>query len=205
MSSDATQLLADLRAGRRAAADELFPLVYQELRRLAAYLLHGEPPNRPADSTSLVHEAYLRLVNQHKADWQDRAHFCAVAAQAMRRILVDHARRRKREKRGGGRDQVPLDSALILVETAARTDVEALDEALTRLAALNGRAAQTVEMRFFGSLTVDETAAALGLSVSTVEREWRYARSWLYSELADGSGARKEIGDETGGTRAAGR
>ena len=204
MSSDATRLLADLRAGRRAAADELFPLVYQELHRLAAYLLRGEQPDQRSDSTSLVHEAYLRLVNQEKADWQDRAHFCAVAAQAMRRILVDHARRRKREKRGGGRDQVPLDSALTLVQDAARADLEALDEALVRLAGVDTRAARTVELRFFGGLTIDETAAALGLSVSTVEREWRYARSWLHCALADGSATGKGSAHENGGTRTAG-
>jgi RNA polymerase sigma factor (TIGR02999 family) len=205
MPSDATQLLADIRAGRRAAAEELFPLVYQELRGLAAHLVRGEPPNQRPDSTSLVHEAYLRLVNQKNADWQDRAHFCAVAAQAMRRILVDHARRRKREKRGGGRDQVPLDSALTMVEDAARADLEALDEALDRLAAINARAAQAVELRFFAGLTSDETAAALGLSVSTVEREWRYARSWLYCALATGAAVRKGSGDEGSGTRTAGR
>ena len=204
MAADATQLVIDLRAGRRTAADELFPLVYQELHRLAACLLRHERPDLRPDSTSLVHEAYLRLVNQGQADQQDRAHFCAVAAQAMRRILVDHARHRKCEKRGGGRDRVPLDSALILIEDSARTDIEALDAALARLALISARAAQVVELRFFAGLTLDESAAALGLSPSTVGREWEYARSWLYYELANGSSPKREIGDETGGTRTAG-
>ncbi len=204
MAADATQLLIDLRAGRRTAADELFPLVYQELHRLAACLLQHERPDLRPDSTSLVHEAYLRLIDQGQTDRQDRAHFCAVAAQAMRRILVDHARGRKREKRGGGRDRVPLDSALIMIEDGARADVEALDAALVRLAQINARAAQVVELHFFAGLTLNESAAALGLSASTVGRDWYYARSWLYCELADGSSTRRAVGDETGGTRTAG-
>jgi RNA polymerase sigma-70 factor (ECF subfamily) len=204
MSGDATQLLIDLRAGRRSAADELFPLVYQELQRLAACLLRHERPDLRPDGTSLVHEAYLRLVDQRKADPQDRSHFCAVAAQAMRRILVDHARWRKRTKRGGGREHVPLDSALITIEDSACADVEALDAALVRLAQINARAAQVVELHFFAGLTLNESAAALGMSPRTVDREWRYARSWLYCELANGSTARREVGDETGGTRTAG-
>ena len=204
MAADATQLLIDLRAGRQTAANELFPLVYQELHRLAAGLLRHERPDLRPDSTSLVHEAYLRLINQGQANQQDRAHFCAVAAQAMRRILVDHARRRKREKRGGGRDQVPLDSALIMIEASARADIEALDAALARLALINPRAAQVVELRFFAGLTLDESAAALGLSPSTVGREWDYARSWLYCELADGSVTGRKTGDEDGRTRTAG-
>ncbi len=204
MAADATQLLIDLRGGRRTAADELFPLVYQELHRLAACLLRHERPDLRADSTSLVHEAYLRLVDQRQTDPQDRSHFCAVAAQAMRRILVDHARGRKREKRGGGRDRVPLDSALIMIEDGARADIEALDAALVRLAQINTRAAQVVELRFFAGLTLEESAGVLGLSASTVGREWYYARSWLYRELADGSSSRRAIGDETDGTRTAG-
>ena len=204
MAADATQLLIDLRAGRQTAANELFPLIYQELHRLAACLLRHERPDLRPDSTSLVHEAYLRLINQGQANQQDRAHFCAVAAQAMRRILVDHARRRKREKRGGGRDQVPLDSALIMIEDGARADIEALDAALVRLAQINARAAQVVELHFFAGLTLSESAAALGLSPSTVGRDWYYARSWLYCELADGSSTRRAVGDETGGTGTAG-
>ncbi len=204
MASDATQLLIDLRTGHRTAADELFPLVYDQLRGLAAHLLRCERPDLRPDSTSLVHEAYLRLIDERQTDRQDRAHFCAVAAQAMRRILVDHARRRNREKRGGKRDRVPLDSALVFLEEGARADLEALDAALIRLAAINPRAAQVVELHFFGGLTLEDSAAALGLSASTVGREWYYARSWLYCELANGSTARREIGHETGGTRAPG-
>ncbi len=204
MAADATQLLTDLRAGRRAAADELFPLVYQELHRLAAGLLQHERPDLRPDSTSLVHEAYLRLINQTQADQQDRVRFCAIAARAMRQILVDHARWRKREKRGGGHEPVPLDSALILIEEDAHTDVEALDTALSRLGQINAWAAQIVELHFFAGLTLDESAAALDLSPSTVDREWRYARSWLYCELADGSVTGRKTGDEDARTRTAG-
>ncbi len=204
MASEATQLLIDLRAGRRAAMDELFPLVYQELHRLATCLLRGEQQNELLDSTSLVHEAYLRLIDQTQVDPQNQAHFCAIAAQAMRRILVDHARRRKSEKRGGGRDRVPLDCALLKVEQDAHTDIEALDTALVRLAAINAPAAQVVELHFFAGLTLGECATALDLSASTVGRKWYYARSWLYRELAGGSLTRKETANEPGGTRTAG-
>ncbi len=204
MAADATQLLIDVRTGRTAAANELFPLVYDELHRLAACLLRNERPGQRPDSTSLVHEAYLRLVDQAQTEPQDHAHFCAVAAQAMRRILVDHARHRKREKRGGGRERVPLDSALMVIEDAVRADVEALDTALVRLASINPRAARVVELHFFAGLTLNESAAALGLSASTVGRDWYYARSWLYCELANGSTTRRDIGHETGGSRTAG-
>ncbi len=204
MAADATHLLADVRAGRRAATEELFPLVYQELHRLATRLLRQERPDLRPDSTSLVHEAYLRLIDQAQVDPQNRAHFCAIAAQAMRRILVDHARRRKSGKRGGGREQIRLDSALLQVEEDARTDIEALDAALARLAAIHPPAAQVVELHFFAGLTLEECATALGLSASTVGRKWYYARSWLYRELADGTRTREESGHEPGGTRTAG-
>ncbi len=197
--SDATQLLTDFRTGRRDALDELFPLVYQELHRLAEGLLRHERPDLRPNSTSLVHEAYLRLIDQNQAHPQDRAHFCAVAAQAMRRILVEHARQRKCQKRGGERDRVPLDSALIQIEEDTHADVDALDAALDRLALISARAAQVVELRYFAGLTLDESAAALGLSPRTVGREWEYARSWLFCELADGSTTRRETGHETPG------
>ena len=171
---------------------------------MAACLLRHERPDLRPDSTSLVHEAYLRLIDQGQANQQDRAHFCAVAAQAMRRILVDHARHRKCEKRGGGHDRVPLDSALVLIEDSARADIEALDAALARLALINPRAAQVVELHFFAGLTLNESAATLGLSPSSVGRDWYYARSWLYCELADGSATRRESSHETGRTRTAG-
>jgi RNA polymerase sigma-70 factor, ECF subfamily len=204
MASDATQLLIDLRAGHRAGTDELFPLVYQELRGLAACLVRHERPDVRPDSTSLVHEAYLRLINQAQADQQDRARFCAIAARAMRQILVDHARWRKREKRGGGRDQVPLDSALVLIEEEARSDVEGLDAALNRLARINPSAARIIELHFFAGLTLEESATALGVSPSTADREWRYARSWLYCELADETTTRRATGHETPGPRTTG-
>ncbi len=184
MPSDVTQLLTDLRGGKPRAADELFPLVLDELRRLAASLLRGERPGHTLSTTALVNEAYLRLVKQEAAGWQDRAYFLAVAAQAMRRILVDHARQRNRVKREGGHDRVPLDSALVdMYESSTGMDVEPLDAALTNLARIRPRAAQVVDMRFFAEMTVDQIACVLGASVSTVEREWRYARAWLKDAL----------------------
>lgn len=184
MASEATQLLSAVRAGERAAVDQLFRLVYQELRRLAAGFLRRERGDHTLQTTALVHEAFLRLVDQAPASDRDRGHFLGIAARAMRQILVDHARRRNRLKRGGQYGRVPLDSTLMLVEESmGGIDLEALDDALCRLAQINPRAGQSVELRFFAGLTAPQTAEALGCSVTTVEREWRYARAWLYQQL----------------------
>jgi RNA polymerase sigma-70 factor, ECF subfamily len=215
MPGEVTQLLADLRGGSRLAADELFPLVLDELRREAASLLARERPSHTLQPTALVNEVYLRMVRCEAQEgdvsatpgtghWQDRAHFLAVAAQAMRRILVDHARRRNRVKRGGprrvdsraddqsvkesasGSDRVPLDSSLLVkYETSAGVDMEALNAALTQLSSIRPRAAQIVDMRFFADMTVEEVACVLEVSVSTVEREWRFARAWLKDTLSE--------------------
>jgi RNA polymerase sigma factor (TIGR02999 family) len=176
-----------------APADDAFPLVYAELRRLAHRQLRREAGGHTLNTTALVHEAYLRLADQREARWRDRAHFLALAATAMRRILVDHARRHRAAKRGGGARAVRLDEADALAGdafAAAALAAEgrdellvALDEALARLAALDARQARVVECRFFGGLTEQETAAALDIGLRTAKRDWAKARGWLYREL----------------------
>lgn len=181
-----TQLLHDWQQGDRAALDQLLPLVYDELRRLAKRNLRRQSPGQTLQTTALVHEAYLRLINLPEVDWQNRAHFFAVAAQAMRYLLIDRARAKRYAKRGGGAQQVSLDEAAQV--SAERPDeLLALDEALTRLAALDPRQSQIVELRYFGGLTVEETAEVLGVSAITVMREWAKAKGWLYRELSRGA------------------
>jgi RNA polymerase sigma factor (TIGR02999 family) len=180
---DLTRLLADLRGGDASAVDAVLPLVYDELQALARRHLRHEHAAPTLNPTALVHEAYLRLAGQ-QADWQNRAHFLAVAAIAMRRVVLQHARRRHAEKRGGGAAAVTLIEDGVAREAPAE-DWIALDEALTRLAALAERPARVVEMRFFGGLSQEETAAALGVSVPTVQRDWQTARAWLGQALAD--------------------
>lgn len=192
--SDVTEILAAVTRGDPVAAERLAPVVYEELRRLARRQLARERAGHTLQATALAHEAYLRLVDQTRVEWQSRAHFFAVAAQAIRRILLDHARARDRIRRGGGAPRVSLDEALdvpAVVSAAAGDSVDdfiALDSALTRLAASDSIRAQVVELRFFGGLTHDEIAAVMGLSLSTVERHWRFARAWLFRELG-GNGA----------------
>ena len=182
MQIDITQLLNDVRDGRAGALDRLVPVVYDDLRRVARAQLRGRRPGDSLDTNALVHEAYLRLAEQSRAEWNDRGHFFAVSAVAMRQIVVDHARRRARLKRGGDRVMVPLDHT---AEPAAREaeHVLEIDAALTRLAALDPRLARVVECRFFAGLSEEETAAALGISVRTAQREWYKARAWLRAEL----------------------
>jgi RNA polymerase sigma factor (TIGR02999 family) len=182
LREDVTQVLEQLRNGDKRAADKLLPLVYDEFRALARHYLAQERANHTLQPTALVHEAYLKLVDQSRVDWQGRSHFFAVAAQAMRRILVDHARSRQRDKRGGGRARVLLDEAVAL-SPQKDEDVLALDEALERLAQLDPRQAKVVELRFFGGMNVEEVAAALQVSKRTVEGDWTFARAWLSREL----------------------
>ena len=177
----ATDLLG-ASVGQPDAVDRMFPVVYEELRRLAHRHLSGEPGVRTLGTTELVHEAYLRLVDQTRAGWNDRAHFLAVAAIAMRRILVDRARSRRSLKHGGAHVRVPLDSIDLSLDDRAELLI-ALDEALGRLRALDERQARVVECRFFGGMTEEETAEALGIGLRTVKRDWAKARSWLYTEL----------------------
>jgi RNA polymerase sigma factor (TIGR02999 family) len=185
--SDVTQILQQIQSGDPSAADQLVPLVYDELRKLAAQRLANEKPGQTLQATALVHEAFVRLVGSDAPhSWNNRGHFFAAAAEAMRRILVEHARYKSRLKHGGERRRVDLDSACAVTEPPS-LDLLALDEALAKLAAEEPAKAELVKLRFFAGLTIPEAAAALGISLSTAERYWTFARSWLYTELADQS------------------
>jgi RNA polymerase sigma factor (TIGR02999 family) len=177
-----TQLLVAWSEGRQEALTDLLPLVYDELRRMAASYLRHEASGHTLQPTALINEAYLRLVDQRRVRWRNRAHFYGVAAQLMRRILVDHARSQHAEKRGAGWERVELTDQ-ILTTIPIHADVVALDEALQRLAAFDARQAYIVELRYFGGLTIDEAAEVLNLSPATVVREWTVAKAWLRSEL----------------------
>lgn len=178
----ATQLLLAWNAGDRQALDQMLPLVYEELHRLAAHYLGRERAGHTLQPTALVHEAYLRLINQRKVDWRNRAQFLGLAASMMRRILVNHARDRAAGKRGGDREQVPL-SLVEAPSGGADVDLIALDDALDRLAKLDERKARVVDLKFFGGLTTDEIAEVLGVSRATVEREWSFSQAWLYDAI----------------------
>jgi len=193
-----TQLLLDWSSGDQRALGELMPLVYGELRRLADRQLRGERQNHTLQRTALVHEAYLRLINQRNVSWQGRAQFIGLAAQLMRRILIDHARARRRAKRGGGVTPVSLDQTGVILgsgdEEGPRSealelaedptvDLAAIDSALARLEALDPKQGRIVELRFFGGLSIEETAEVVGVSPATVKREWALARAWLRREL----------------------
>ena len=180
--TNVTENLALWKSGDPEALNRLMPLVYRELRRLAASFLRREYRYQTLQTTALVHEAYIRLVDQTHTDWKDRAHFFGVAAQLMRRILVDHARTHQASKRGGGAVAVPLDEEMARVDEP-ETDLLALDEALDRLASMDPRQSSIVEMRYFAGLSIRETAEALGISHATVEREWQTAKAWLYNEI----------------------
>jgi len=182
---DLTQLLVAWRDGDRSALNELIPLVHDELRRLAHRYMSGERAGHTLETTALVNEAYIRLIDSSRVQWKNRAHFFAVSAQLMRRILVDYARSHRSAKRGGGATPVPLDDALVL-SSDLDPDLVALDEALSRLASLDERKSQVVELRFFGGLAVEETAEVLGVSADTVMRDWRLAKSWLMREMSGG-------------------
>jgi RNA polymerase sigma-70 factor, ECF subfamily len=182
--SQVTQLLKHIESGDRSAIDRLFAAVYQELRSLAAQFFRREPESNTLQPTALVHEAYVKLVDQRDVDWQGRTHFFAVAAQAMRRILVDRARRRRAAKRGGKQNRLLLDGDL-LPGPEPNDDLLAVDEALSKLARLDGRQAQLVELRFFGGLSVTEAAEVLGMPKRSAEREWTMVRAWLRRELSE--------------------
>lgn len=181
LNQEITTLLLSWSNGDQAALDQLIPLVYPELRRLARNYMNREKEGHTLQTSALINEAYLKLVNKQHIGWQNRAHFFAVSAQIMRRILIDHARNYRYQKRGGGALRVSLDDVAVLNDPAS--DFMALDEALTRLAVIDSRKSQIVELRFFGGLTVEETAEVIKLSPVTVMREWRAARAWLHREL----------------------
>jgi RNA polymerase sigma-70 factor (ECF subfamily) len=187
-----TRLLQDWSQGNDAALEELLPLVHQELRRLARRYMFGERPGRTLQTTALVNEAYLKLVNSRQVNWQNRAHFFAVSAQLMRRILVDYARARGYQKRGGGVPKVTLDEAMMGPQEKGHDLVE-LDDALKTLAGVDPRKSKVVELRFFGGLSIEETAEVLKVSPDTVHRDWRLARAWLAREM----GKANVIGNDT--------
>ncbi len=180
---NATELLLAWGNGDQSAFDQLVPLVYQELRNLAQRYIRQERPGHTLQATALVNEAYLRLVDINRIQWQNRAHFMAVAAQAMRRILVEFARQRHRQKRGGELQRVMLDDAMDVAQDK-RADLVALSDALSALAAVDHRMSQVVELRFFGGLSVEETAEVLTVSSETVMRDWKTAKVWLLRELS---------------------
>jgi RNA polymerase sigma factor (TIGR02999 family) len=182
-SQNITRMLKDWRDGKREALDRLLPYVYNELHRQASRYLRRERSDHTLQTTALIHEAYLKLIDQREVEWQNRAHFFAVAAQAMRRILVDYARERKRKKRGGDDVKLQLDEALNISTGERSIDLVALDEALTRLAAFDERQAKVVELRYFSGMTEEETAEVLGTSPATVRRDWNMAKAWLYYQL----------------------
>jgi RNA polymerase sigma factor (TIGR02999 family) len=182
-NSDVTRLLADWSNGDRRALDELLPLVYEELRHLANAYLRRERDGHTLQSTALVHEAFLRLVKQRDVQWRGRAHFFGIAAQMIRRILVDHARAQHAGKRGAGAVRLELDES-IAVAQQRDLDLIALDDALGRLAVLDERQSRIVELRFFAGLSVEDTAELMGISTATVKREWASARAWLFREIA---------------------
>jgi len=181
--NDITELLIAWNGGSEEAFDRLVPLVYHELRRIASRHLRRESAERTLQTTALVHEAYLRLIDQTRANWQNRAQFFGVAAQMMRRILIDHARRRLRPKRGGEVFKISLDENRIDVSDERAAELVALDEALERLAQEDPQKAKIVELRYFGGLSIEETAEVLGIGTATVIRHWRVVKAWLYKEI----------------------
>ena len=180
-AENATQLLKDAQAGKRQSLDEFLPLVYDELKRIAAYKLAAERSNHTLQATALLHEAYLRLIDQHSVNWQNRAHFFAIASEMMRRILVNHAEGHNAKKRGDGQTMISLDD----VDIAADNEVDLifLDNALKELAEFDPVQSRIVELKFFGGLTNEEAAEVMGVSDSTIKREWRMARAWLTTKL----------------------
>ena len=179
---EVTQLLADLRTGQHQAHEQLFPIVYSELRKIAANYMRRERTDHTLQATALVHEAYMQLVDQTRVTWQNRAHFFGVAAQLMRRILVDHARSQNALKRGGDAQKISLDDSVGLA-AGPPVAFDELDEALNRLHELDPNQAKIIELRFFGGLTVEEVSEVIGLSTATIEREWRMAKAWLHNQL----------------------
>jgi RNA polymerase sigma factor (TIGR02999 family) len=178
-----TRILGEWRDGNRDALDELIPLVYDELHRQAKRFLRHERGNHTLQTSALINEAYLKLVGQRNVGFESRTHFFAIAARLMRRILVDHARSKHREKRGGDATELPLDEALYVAERQPNVDLVALDEALNRLAEVDPQQARIVELRYFSGLTLEETAAAMKISRTSVAEDWNVAKAWLHREL----------------------
>ena len=182
-SQEISRILHEWSDGGQEASEKLMPLVYDELRRQAARYLRRERPGHTLQTTALIHETYLKLIDQRNVDWQNRAHFYGIAAQAMKRILLDYAKARHRKKRGGAAENLPLDEARFVVSVDKSVDLIALDEALTRLARLDKRQAGIVELKFFAGLSIEDIAETLQISPATVKREWNSAKAWLHSEI----------------------
>ena len=182
---DITQLLVELTDGNKEVVNEILPLIYSELRKLAGGYLRKERGNHTLQPTALVHEAYMKLIDQKQVKWQNRAHFFGIAAQVMRRILLDYARQHKAGKRGGVGENVELEENLIIVEGEKSAELLALDEALENLAKIDEMKAKIVELRYFGGLSVEETAEVLSVSAITVKRHWKMAKAWLYGQLSN--------------------
>ncbi len=183
-TQELTQLLVQLSEGKSQAVDDILPLIYDELRRLASNYLRRERSDHTLQPTALVHEAYIKLIDQTQVKWQNRAHFFGIAANIMRRILVDYARQHKADKRGGAAEKLPLEEEILIVSEGKSAELLALDEALENLAKIDPQKSKIVELRYFGGLSVEETAEVLGVSEITVKRHWRMAKAWLYGQLS---------------------
>jgi len=186
-----SHLLQAWSGGNRAALDDLLPLVYDELHRQAHRFLRRERQNHTLQTTALIHEVYLKLVDQARVSWQNREHFFAVSANVMRQILVNYANARQRKKRGGSAEKLDFDESLLIVVKKTDVDLLGLDEALTRLGKMDKQQEQIVELRYFGGLTIEETAEALGVSPATIKRDWRMTKAWLHRELSGKDGSRE--------------
>ncbi len=185
---EATEILSEVTGGSTSGVDRLFPIVYDELRRMAGVYMRNERDDHTLQPTALVHEVYMRLIDQSQQTWQNRAHFFAIAARAIRQILVDHARRRGRKKRGGGQANVPLEDALGVAVDDGRVDLVALSLAMEEFGQLHPEKERVIELRFFGGLTNEQVAEVMGVTTRTVERHWRFGRAWLFRALADEAG-----------------
>lgn len=183
-SQELTQMLIQLSEGNAQVVDDILPLIYNELRSLASNYLRRERSDHTLQPTALVHEAYIKLIDQTQVKWQNRAHFFGIAANIMRRILVDYARKHHAEKRGGDAEKLPLEEEIMIVSVGKSAELLALDEALENLAKVDPQKSKIVELRYFGGLSVEETAEVLGVSEITVKRHWRMAKAWLYGQLA---------------------
>jgi RNA polymerase sigma-70 factor, ECF subfamily len=179
-----TQMLIEMTDGNKEVVNQILPHIYDELRRLAGSYLRKERSDHTLQPTALVHEAYMKLIDQKNVKWQNRAHFFGIAAQVMRRILMDHARKHLASKRGGDADVLPLEEEILVVSHDRSADLVALDDALNELAKFDSDKARVVELRYFGGLSIEETAEVMDVSVPTINRHWRMAKAWLYSELA---------------------
>lgn len=183
MADDVTELLYQLSEGKKEVVSDIFPLIYKELKKIAANYLSRERVNHTLQPTALVHDAYIKLVDQQRISWQSRAHFIGIAATIMRQLLIDHARKHKADKRGGNQENVPLDDELIIIAGEQSMEIVRLDQALKDLAEIDEFKSRLVELRYFGGLSVEETAEVLGVSAITVKRHWRMAKAWLINAL----------------------